>query len=656
MSKYIPESIETTELCSYGCGGIAKYKLSNGKLCCNKNWQSCPESRKKRGESGKGKHIGILIETNKLCSYGCGQIAKFKLKNGKLCCSEKWTDCLENKKRNKIIVEKPCWNFKFCGNKVKVNINVGNINVTCDECKTKNLFHPTFIKNKNQLSEQTKLMNKDQNIINKRNKTLKNRSIEEIKNWKLKRRKTLNNLYGEDWKTIQHDKTKSGMLKKYGKEYALQIDEFKQQANETYFLKTGYTHPMKDPENIKKIFDQRDEKEIAKKVIETNIKRYNGPSPMCSPNIVKKANYTRFLNQKDRILKYLSEIGFEIIGDYIDAHKKCIFKHIGGCGYEWESSWNNLWNYSRLGNPCPNCKPKNTNNKLTQNNIQTFIESLGFTPLVDNRSFLEDNREIDFIIEEENIAIEYCGLYWHSHEMLTNTRKKINDVTKYHLSKLEICENKNYKLITIFEDEWVEKKQIVKSRLKQILNKSNAIKIHARKCIIIKLNTKTKINFLNNFHIQGANDGAFLSYGAFDENNNLIAIMTFGKPRDRKNPKQTEWELKRFCTNFNFHSAGIANKLLTHFKRNNKWERIISYADRRWSNGNLYEKLNFKLENKGGPSPWFVDVNKVKRYHRSKMWKTKKDIESGLTQNQLAVIKGYKIIYDCGNLKYIQTQ
>jgi len=34
--------------CSYGCGNKAKYKFKNGKYCCSKNWQSCEIYRLQR--------------------------------------------------------------------------------------------------------------------------------------------------------------------------------------------------------------------------------------------------------------------------------------------------------------------------------------------------------------------------------------------------------------------------------------------------------------------------------------------------------------------------------------------------------------------------------------------------------------------------------
>jgi hypothetical protein len=39
------EEISTTDICNYGCGQVAKYKFSNGKLCCATSHNSCPGKR-----------------------------------------------------------------------------------------------------------------------------------------------------------------------------------------------------------------------------------------------------------------------------------------------------------------------------------------------------------------------------------------------------------------------------------------------------------------------------------------------------------------------------------------------------------------------------------------------------------------------------------
>lgn len=47
------EGIETTELCSYGCGKIAKYRFKSGKICCEMSPNKCEEVRRKNSESLK---------------------------------------------------------------------------------------------------------------------------------------------------------------------------------------------------------------------------------------------------------------------------------------------------------------------------------------------------------------------------------------------------------------------------------------------------------------------------------------------------------------------------------------------------------------------------------------------------------------------------
>ena len=60
-----------------------------------------------------------------------------------------------------------------------------------------------------------------------------------------------------------------------------------------------------------------------------------------------------------------------------------------------------------------------------------------------------------------HIAIEYNGLRWHSEEF--------NKDKNYHLNKLIKCNEKGIRLIQIFEDEWIEKQEIVLKKIKHIL-------------------------------------------------------------------------------------------------------------------------------------------------------------------------------------------
>ena len=135
--------------------------------------------------------------------------------------------------------------------------------------------------------------------------------------------------------------------------------------------------------------------------------------------------------------------------------------------------------------------------------------------------------------------------------------------------------NNGYKLIHIFEHEWINKQTIIKSKLKALFNVEQE-RIYARKCIIKEISNKEKNEFLNQFHIQGE-DKSKVKLGLFYEEE-LVAVITFGKPRFNKN---YEYELIRYATSK--HVIGGATKLLKYFERNYKPKSIITYADRRFS-------------------------------------------------------------------------
>lgn len=90
------------KFCDYGCGKEAKYKFKNGKVCCSKSVNQCPSKKERSAKSGIGKKHSLAkpVKTRELCSFGCNQIAKFKYSNGKYCCSDDWHRCPN--KRNEI--------------------------------------------------------------------------------------------------------------------------------------------------------------------------------------------------------------------------------------------------------------------------------------------------------------------------------------------------------------------------------------------------------------------------------------------------------------------------------------------------------------------------------------------------------------------------
>ena len=285
---------------------------------------------------------------------------------------------------------------------------------------------------------------------------------------------------------------------------------------------------------------------------------------------------------------------------------------------------------------CPKC-----NNHISkwELEINDFIKSINVEIDTNNREIL-DGKEIDILISSFNVGIECDGLIYHS--------ELYNKDKNYHITKTNIAKEKNIQLIHIFEDEWLYKKEIVKSRLNNLFYK-NEYKIYARKCQINIVSNKDVKIFLENNHIQGYVPSK-INLGLY-YNDELVSLMTFGNLRKclGSDSKEQHYELLRFCNKLNTSVIGGASKLFNYFKKNFNPKEIISYCDLRWSNGNLYEVLGFNLSHISKPNYFYV--NNGKRENRFNYRKDKL-IEQGFdknkTEHEIMLDRGYYRIYDCG--------
>ena len=286
------------------------------------------------------------------------------------------------------------------------------------------------------------------------------------------------------------------------------------------------------------------------------------------------------------------------------------------------------------------CKKCSNSESISENEVADFIGSLGINMLTNDRSLLE-GKELDIYIPSHNLAIEFDGLYWHSELFVDKD---------YHLNKTELCEEKGIQLIHIFEDEWVHKKDIVKSRLKSILKLSDNI-IYARKCDIRYVDSKTKRSFLNDNHIQGT-VGSKVNVGLY-YSGVLVSLMTFGH---RPILQPSDYEMLRFCNKLNTSVVGGASRLLKYFVNTYQPKELISYADRRWSRGGLYKSLGMSFISDTEPN--FHYIRGKYRDNRIKYQKHKLvalGFDKNKTANEIMFENGYYRIYDCGHKKYCLT-
>jgi hypothetical protein len=178
-------------------------------------------------------------------------------------------------------------------------------------------------------------------------------------------------------------------------------------------------------------------------------------------------------------------------------------------------------------------------------------------------------------------------------------------------------------------------------------------KIFARNCEIREIKDILLIkNFLNDNHIQGY-VASSLKIGLY-YNDELVSIMTFDHFEGRKKMEEDCWNLSRFCNKIDTNIVGGASKLLKYFIKYKNPIRIISFADKSWSNGSLYYKLGFYLKSTSYPNySYFIDKRRInkQRYKKSNLVKMGYDInkpESKIMEDEFGTYK----IFDCGQLKF----
>lgn len=302
-------------------------------------------------------------------------------------------------------------------------------------------------------------------------------------------------------------------------------------------------------------------------------------------------------------------------------------------GSFWQRPANHL-----MGEQCPKCSSFRSKG---EEELLQFISSIYQGEIITNDRKLLDGDEIDILLNDAKICFEYNGLHWHD--------EKTKD-RHYHVDKTERCNKKGYRLIHIFEDEWLFKKDIVKSRIRSILHQY-ADKIYARKCELREVTSKDAVAFLEKNHIQGK-CGSTIRIGLF-YNNELVSLMTFGKTRHFIGSSKHEWELLRFCNKLDTVVIGGASKLYSYFNKTYHPLSVVSYADRRWSEGNLYDVLGFSLYNISQPNYFYIVGNKRKnRFNFRKSELVKQGFDKDKSEHEIMKERGIYRIYDCGCLCY----
>jgi len=449
-------------------------------------------------------------------------------------------------------------------------------------------------------------------------------------------------------KKCSHIKKKITFMNNYGVDNPMKCDEIKQKGKNTKKEKYGdenYNNLEKHTQTNLEKFGTRhhlQNNDIKEKQKQTNLKRYGFEHFSKNEEYINKIKHNNLLKN---IKYYKDKYDFNIIGkddnNYTLICEKCNNK------FNINSSTLKSRFLSNI-EICTTCNPINSTASYKELDFFNFISDNYDSVIITNDKITINPYELDIYLPDLNLSFEFNGIYWHN-ELYCDK--------DYHKNKTDLCLEKSIQLIHVYEDEWMFKKDIVKSMILNKLNKTPN-KIFARKCEIKEVtDNKTIKKFLEENHIQGF-VGSKIKIGLYYDNE-LVSLMNFGKLRNmmKLKSKVNEYEMLRFCNKLNTNIVGGASKIFKYFIKNYKPNMVISYADRSYSNGNLYKQLGFKLESITSPNYYYV-INRTKenRFNYRKSELIKQGFDSNKTEHEIMLERKLYRIYNSGNYKFIYKQ
>ncbi len=336
-----------------------------------------------------------------------------------------------------------------------------------------------------------------------------------------------------------------------------------------------------------------------------------------------------------KILPILGEnFSFESF-EKTDINTKCqMFVTCKRCGFRKETTLYNVIRHKENAYSCHRCDHSQSK---AETEIAEFVTSVvGHENVIrGDRAVLASPQEIDIWVPNCNFAIEFNGLYWHS---------EVNVDKSFHQLKTDRCKQHNVFLLHIFEDEWRDRPEIVKSMILHRLNKTSR-KFFARKCKIEMLPLNKRRNFFNASHIDG-DARATVAFGLILDDEVVAAISLCNFPS-----KQTA-EIARFAIALNTSVPGAFQRLLVACEKwcqDNCVQKLITYADLRHGTGYVYEKAGFERLPNTTERFWWTDCEN--RFDRRSVVADK---QNGITERDIAVKKRVFRIYGCKNASFMK--
>lgn len=470
-------------------------------------------------------------------------------------------------------------------------------------------------------------------------------------------KKVCNNCHAAESQQTKQ-KTQKTNLKKYGAKYATCTDEAKEKVKRTNKERYGSNYAMQSKELKAKFHSSMNEKygvdwysqtpEFSEKVIDTSMERYGVSNPSKTDHIKNKIKETHtrkygnsFIASTEHKIKYwgFKEESISVLENkekleslylYLNRTIIEVAKHldvsdttVSRALVEHGIEINRIHSTS-----------------VGERELLEFIRDSYNGEVIQADRHILNGKELDIYIPEKKLAVEFNGIYWHS---------SLYKDKYYHQKKVEECREKGIQLIHIWEDDWNNKKDIIKTIIGFRLGCMNEY-ISARKGIVRIIDSTVARNFLEKTHIQGKTS-ASIWYGIY-HSGELVSVMGF------KHYGNLDWELVRFSSSVRVN--GGFSKILSKFKKENEWKTITSFADKDISNGKVYLSNGFTHIYDTQPTMYYVRGDtRVRRekFMKHKLPKIMGDLyDDTLTEHEnLTKIRIYRL-FTSGLMKFVMER
>lgn len=438
------------------------------------------------------------------------------------------------------------------------------------------------------------------------------------------------------------DKIKDTNINKYGVDNPAKTDEIKQTISSKNKLKASEALINRHKTNLERygVKNIRELDEINDKIKQTNLERYGAESPFQSDEVrekIKKTNLEKYgvenVLSSNEVKEKIKQTNYERYGVPYTLQADEVKERIRQTNLERYG----VEYYCETEHARENNKPY----KISKINKE-FSDILTSLNINNDLEFSIGHKSYD--IKVDNTLIEIDPTFTHNISLPAFSNEHIS--IDYHLNKTKLANENGFNCIHVFD--WDDKDKIINMFLPKSI-------LYARQCEVKEISLKEANDFLNLYHLQNGLMKQDICLGLF-YNDNLVEVMTFGKPRYNKN---YDYELLRLCTHKDYKVTGGTKKLFKYFLDNYKPNSIISYCDKSKFSGEVYTRLGFTLKGEAKPSRHWYNIKEKKHITDNLLRQRGFDqlfgtnYGKGTSNDELMLEHNFVEVYDCGQSTYI---